>query len=210
MFPQIPVPVLGLAGPSGAGKSTAAAILAGQGCFVIDGDALARDIIRPGSPALAELAACFGEEILGPGGALNRPALAKKAFSSEENRQMLNKITHPYITKLAMESAGHAPPGSRAIVIDAAALHESELARYCDRILFFQADEELRLHRIMSRDQLTREAALLRLNAQKSPNFAPAAAFRRIPPAAAGYTIINCNESEAALRHELNKIMERI
>ena len=208
MFPNSSVPVIGITGPSGAGKTTAAKLLAAQGCAVMDGDALAREITVPGSLVLEELAAAFGEDILGEDGALNRPLLGQRAFESEEGRQTLNEITHPAITALAIKRAAALPAGTPAIALDAAALPENELAQFLDHIVLIEAPESLRLARIMARDGISRERAQQRMEMQK--------AIQYVPSAGLGYTTLKSleglksDESEAAWSHALSQILERI
>jgi dephospho-CoA kinase len=193
MFPNLPIPLIGLTGQTGAGKSTAAGILAGLGCGVIDGDALAREAVLPGSPVLAALAQRFGHDIINSDGTLNRGLLASRAFADETARRALNAITHPAITALAAQRA-EALCGSRAIVVDAAALLESALAALCDHIIVITAPEALRLRRILARDGLTPEAAQTRVRAQRKMDYH-------------GHTIIENTESEAALRHEMEQTL---
>ena len=200
MFPNSSIPVIGVTGPTGAGKSTVAQQLASLGCAVIDGDALARAITLPGSPALKLLASQFGEDILDSDGNLNRALLAERAFCGEESRLALNRITHPAITTLATQQAAGLSPATPAIVIDAAALLESGLMPFIDHIVFVQAPEELRLRRIMARDGISEQAAMRRIAAQRG--------IRYIPPAGLGHTILKSEESEAH-RYELSQIMER-
>jgi dephospho-CoA kinase len=183
-----------LTGPSGAGKTTAARILEALGCAVIDCDALAREIVLPRSPVLAQLAARFGEDILCKGETLDRTLLAERAFASEKARQDLNSITHPAITDLALQRA-KALQAPRAIVFDAAALLECELAALCGHILMITAPEDLRLQRICARDGLTEEAARRRVEAQRHMDFY----------ARAGCTVIENTGSEEDLRRVIEK-----
>ena len=88
---------IGLTGGIGAGKSTVSATFSDLGGIVIDGDVIAREVVEPGTPGLASLVDAFGEAILLPDGALNRPALAAIAFSDEEKRATLNGIVHPLV-----------------------------------------------------------------------------------------------------------------
>ena len=199
MFPNSGIPVIGITGPSGAGKSTAARHLAALGCAVIDGDKLAREITLPGSPVLEQLAARFGEDILNDG-VLNRKLLAERAFSCAESRFALNLITHPAITALAIKQAARLPSTTPAIVIDAAALPESDLIQFLDHMIVIEAPEELRLARVMARDGISEQAALHRVAAQRDIQY--------IPPAGLGYTILKSDESEAAWSNVFGKIME--
>jgi dephospho-CoA kinase len=207
MAADMQIPVIGLAGPTGAGKSTAARMLEALGCAVIDGDALAREITAPGSPVLAQLAARFGEDIC-KGESLDRTLLAERAFADEKSRQDLNSITHPAITGLAMQrinalqTRGNALQPPRAIVLDAAALLESEWAALCGHILIITAPEDLRLRRILARDGLTEAAARRRIEAQRQVDYRP--------PPGLGCTIIDTTEGEAALRHEIEKVFDAL
>jgi len=183
---------LGLTGPTGAGKTTAARILESLGCAVIDGDLLAREITEPGSPVLQTLAERFGEDIC-KGETLDRQLLAARAFANEKARRDLNSITHPAITRLALARA-KALQGCKAVVLDAAALLESELAALCQHILIVTAPEELRLQRILDRGGVTEEAARRRIEAQRPMDWS-----------GAGYITIHNEGSEEELRHAVEK-----
>lgn len=164
--------ILGLTGPTGAGKSAAAAGMKARGCAVIDADQLARKAVEPGSPALSELAAAFGPDILDETGALNRALLAQRAFVSSEATQRLNRITHPYIIRLTEEEIRqYAEKGVPLIVLDAPLLYESGMDRLCDAVAAVIAPKQTRLERIMRRDGISRESALLRMSAQNKDEF---------------------------------------
>ena len=88
---------IGLTGGVGTGKSTAAGFLLARGVRVVDTDDMARELVRPGEPALAEVAAAFGPQVLTPAGELNRAALARIVFADAPARQRLEAILHPRI-----------------------------------------------------------------------------------------------------------------
>src|SRR6201992_2605726 len=90
---------IGLTGGIGAGKSTVSATFSDQGAVVVDGDVISREVVQPGTEGLAALVEAFGEGILLPDGALNRPALAAVAFSDDEKRATLNGIVHPLVAE---------------------------------------------------------------------------------------------------------------
>lgn len=88
---------VGLTGGIGSGKSSAATRLAERGAIVIDADRIAREVVEPGTPALAAIADRFGADLLGPDGALDRPALGRIVFGDPQALRDLEAITHPAI-----------------------------------------------------------------------------------------------------------------
>lgn len=164
--------VYGLTGKTGAGKSTVAAFLKEKGFYVIDGDIIARHITDKGKPALRLLSEAFGEDIINTDGTLNRRLLASRAFSSRENTDKLNSITHPLITEEFREEIEKAEKeGYSKALIDAAALLDSDCKNLCSKIIVVYAPEEIRLKRILSRDGITEEEAVTRMRAQKSDEY---------------------------------------
>ncbi|MBI5775432.1 MAG: dephospho-CoA kinase [Verrucomicrobia bacterium] len=91
---------LGLTGGVGMGKSTAAELLRQRGHAVVDTDQIARDLVEPGQPALAEITAAFGRELLGADGCLRRDKLAEKVFADTAARRQLEAILHPRIREV--------------------------------------------------------------------------------------------------------------
>ncbi len=202
MVEGVAVPIIGLVGPTGAGKSTVAAMLKGLGCAVLDGDRLAREVVLPGSSVLKELTVNFGEDIVCKGGELDRKLLAQRAFKNEKSRQALNSIMHPAITKLMMTkmTSMKALQEAKAIVIDAAALLDTELAVKCDCIIVVTAAEQLRLQRIRMRDGLTEEQAQIRMQAQQHMEYQP--------PAGIKFAVIDTTKDEAVLRDAVKKVFD--
>jgi dephospho-CoA kinase len=98
--------LLGLTGGAGMGKSTAAGFLLSLGARVVDTDELARELVRPGQPALAEIKSEFGETVFLPDGSLNRAALAEIVFAGEAARKKLEAILHPRIRECWSAQAG--------------------------------------------------------------------------------------------------------
>ena len=163
---------LGLTGKTGAGKSTVAELLKEKGCYIIDGDVIARQITEKGSEVLPILQKAFGEDILDENGELIRKKLAERAFSSKENTTLLNSITHPVIKQRCSEEMAKAESlGYKTALIDAAALLDSDCKDLCHKIIVVSAPEEIRLERILSRDSITKEQAMTRINAQKSDEY---------------------------------------
>ncbi len=163
---------IGLTGKTGAGKTTVAAYLKEKGCYIIDGDIIARQITEKGSPVLPILQKAFGEDILDENGELIRKRLAERAFSSKEGTAVLNSITHPEIRRRCeMEMSLAEKQGYKTAVIDAAAILEGDCKDLCDKIVVVHADTDTRLQRILQRDAITQEQALTRIKAQKDDDY---------------------------------------
>lgn len=160
---------LGLTGPTGAGKSTVACLLEQNGIPLVDADAIARTVTEKGSPVLSALADTFGKDILFPDGSLDRRALAAVAFSSKENTEKLNAVTHPAI--LARIRRALADATGDAVVLDAPLLFETGLDALCDHTVAIVADEAVRLARITARDGISEEAAKKRIAVQPDTAF---------------------------------------
>lgn len=159
--------IVGLTGPTGAGKGEVARFLRENGLFHVDTDRLSREAVLPGSDCLQALVQEFSADILRADGTLNRAALAKKAFVDPEQTARLNAIVHPAVIALSQQEWEAARQnGYPAAVIDAPLLFESGMDRFCDLTACVIAPAELRLIRILSRDKLTKEQALQRMNAQ--------------------------------------------
>ena len=159
------IPVIGLTGQTGAGKTTVGSILKEKGYAIIDADIVARKAVE-NPEVIGMLTARFGEDIL-KDGILDRRELARRAFADKESSEALNSITHPEITRLVAEEIHIAESnGAKAAVVDAALLFDSCIVAFCDKNISVVADTEVRLGRIMKRDSISKEDALLRINAQ--------------------------------------------
>ena len=161
--------VVGLAGRSGAGKSTVAGMFGARGAACLDVDGVAREIVRPGSPVLAEIERAFGGEYLLADGGLDRRKLGRKVFSDPAALELLNSITHPALARKVSEwiaelGASEEPPP--VAVIDAAVLFESGLAELAHVVVVVAASERVQAERIAARDGIRAEEALARVRAQ--------------------------------------------
>lgn len=159
--------ILGLTGPTGAGKSSLTDVAVNYGFKVIDCDKIARIAVEKNSVGLKALIKVFGEEILNLDGSLNRKELADKAFSSKENTELLNKTLLPFVVKLVYSKL----EGVKKAVLDAPTLFESGINEICTKTIAVLADKDIRLSRIIKRDNISKEAALLRINAGKNDEF---------------------------------------
>ena len=166
------ITVIGLTGLSGSGKSTVADIFKSRGAAVIDCDVLARSVTEKGKPCLNELADEFGGEILQNDGSLNRKALAKIAFSTDESTKRLNKITHAYIMKEIEKSiSDYKAAGKKTILLDAPQLFESGADKMCDFTVCVIAQRNTAEQRIILRDKIDANSAAMRLDRQFTNDF---------------------------------------
>ena len=158
---------VGITGRSGCGKSTVTACFAARGVPVADADQISRQVLQPGSPVLAQLAARFGGDILRGDGVLDRRLLADRAFATPEGKADLDAITHPAIVR-RIEAARQAAQaaGSPLFVIDGAVLVGSVIDGIWDRLIVVTAPYEVSVARIVARDGIRPEMARRRLDAQ--------------------------------------------
>lgn len=158
--------IIGLTGGIASGKSTVSAMLRKLGAEVLDADALAREVVEPGQPALAEIADRF-PEVIRADGTLDRAALGARVFARPEERAALNAITHPRIREaFARKTAALERQGVTVVIYDAALLIENKLYEGMDGVILVVAPPELQLARLIARDGLTVEQARQRIASQ--------------------------------------------
>jgi dephospho-CoA kinase len=148
---------VGLTGGVGAGKSTVATLLAEHGAVVIDADAIAREVVEPGTPGFDAVVAAFGDEVVGPDGRLDRPKLAGIVFGDEAKRVQLNAIVHPLVGERTIELA-QAAPADAVVVYDIPLLVENDMATGFDTVLVVEAEKDLRLARLAERGMAADDA----------------------------------------------------
>jgi len=156
---------IGLSGGIGAGKSTVSSTLRDLGAIVVDGDVIAREVVEPGTEGLAKLVETFGEQILSDDGSLNRPALAAIAFTDDVKRQTLNGIVHPLVGKRRSELI-EAAADDAVIVEDIPLLVESGMGPLFPLVIIVNADEDLRVKRLIEHRGFTEQDARARIAAQ--------------------------------------------
>ena len=165
-----------LTGGIGSGKSTVSRLLAEKGAVIVDADAIAREIVEPGEPALKEIRDAFGPEVIDADGLLRRSKLAEIVFDDPGALARLNAITHPRIAARSAELL-EAAPADAVVVYDMPLLVEQgpqALAGW-DAIVVVDAPDEVRLERLCDRG-LDRDDAQRRMAAQVSRDVRLAAA----------------------------------
>ncbi len=140
---------IGLTGGIGAGKSTVAAMLAGRGAIVIDADAISRELVEPGQPALIELVEAFGSGILRDDGSLNRGELARLAFLEPAGTARLNAIMHPRIAAESSRRLRNASPG-QVVVYDMPLLVETGQQELVDLVVVVDVPVETQVDRAVN------------------------------------------------------------
>lgn len=139
---------LGLTGGIGAGKSTVARMLAQRGAVVIDADAISRELVEPGEPALGRLVEEFGPGILREDGSLNRGALARIAFDDAAAAARLNQVMHPAIRAESERRIADAVRGGASVVVyDMPLLVETGQQDVVDRVVVVDVPEEVQIER---------------------------------------------------------------
>lgn len=160
--------MIGLTGGIASGKSTVSSWLSDLGASVIDADGIARFVVLPGQPALAEIAERF-PEVIHSNGTLDRAKLAERIFNNEKDRKALNAIIHPRIQQKVIELVDwNREQGFEIIIYDAPLLIENKLHEGMDGVILVAAPEEVQIARLMKRNDFTREQAIARLRSQLS------------------------------------------
>jgi dephospho-CoA kinase len=165
--------LVAVTGGIGSGKSTVTARFAERGCPVIDADRVAREVVEPGEPALAELAERFGDGVIRPDGSLDRAAVAAIVFADDGARADLERITHPRVAARMAERIAdlNAEPGARpdrVVVIDHPLLVETSQAGRFDAVVVVLAPEAVRSQRLADERGMDPADVRARMAAQAS------------------------------------------
>ena len=143
--------IIGLTGGIGSGKSEASRRFAERGVAVVDADVVAREVVEPGAPALIQIAAHFGSDILDADGHLNRSKLRAIIFSNPAEKQWLESLLHPIInTEIRYQLAKATSPYS---ILASPLLLETQQFQLVDRVLVIDTSEQLQLERATHRDK---------------------------------------------------------
>lgn len=156
--------VIGLTGGIGSGKTTVSQEFEALGIIVVDADVIAREVVAPGEPLLAELADRFGAHVLMPDGTLNRAVLREIIFSDVAKKEQLNALIHPVIRHRLITQLSQAK--SAYVILSAPLLFENNLDSFCQRNLVVDIPVEVQIERTIGRDGVSKEQVNAILNAQ--------------------------------------------
>ncbi|MDX1516538.1 MAG: dephospho-CoA kinase [Woeseiaceae bacterium] len=157
---------IALTGGIASGKSTVADMFAGLGAVIIDTDVIARQVVEPGEPALAEIRNEFGDDVFAADGSFDRRAMRQLVFADEDARERLEAILHPRIQDATVAAAATAGGDYQIVVVPL--LVGSPLASFADRILVVDCTENAQIQRLMARDAESEGQARRILAAQSS------------------------------------------
>lgn len=188
---------IGLTGGIASGKSLVAEIFAELGVPIIDTDEVARQVSAPGQPALAEIEAEFGADILTPDGQLDRAALRDIVFRDDAKRRRLEAILHPRIGEMTLEALDAAGGPYQIVVVPL--LVESDFGQHVDRILVVDADESKQRQRLRTRDRESLEQAERMIAAQSG----------RSQRLQAADDVVNNSGTRAATRQQVEALHEK-
>jgi len=157
--------LIGLTGGIGSGKSAVATRLAELGAIVIDADAIAREVVEPGTDGLVQVVAEFGPDVLNATGELDRAALGRLVFADRQRRQALERIIHPRVRARSAEIVSTAPDDA-VVVNDIPLLVETGQAKNFPLVIVVLAAEDVRVARLVRDRGMTEDDARARIAAQ--------------------------------------------
>jgi dephospho-CoA kinase len=188
---------VGLTGGIASGKSLVAAMFVDLGAALVDTDAIARDVVAAGQPALAALREALGPGVLTTTGELDRAAVRALVFADPAKRRTLESILHPAIRERTL--AALAAVERRYAIVAVPLLVETDFAALVDRVLVVDCPAELQLERLMRRDALPRAAALAMIGAQAD----------RVTRLKAAHDVIDNSGDRVATRRQVEQLHRR-
>ncbi len=160
--------ILGLTGNIASGKSLVASMLESHGAKVIDVDDIAKKIVEPGQPTWERIVDSFGKDILNQDDTINRKSLGDIIFNDDEKRKILNDLTHPVIIQTVRDKVEQYKKENVEVVIIEAALivEKGGLKDLIEKLIVVTSDQDSQIDRLKSRNKLSMEEALSRINSQ--------------------------------------------
>jgi dephospho-CoA kinase len=191
--------LIGLTGGIAAGKSTVAELWESLGAVHIDADLLSREAVAPGSPALSEIAARFGADLINENGSLDRAKTAELIFSDASLRSELEAIIHPRVRELMIKKMASLPENS-IVVYNVPLLAEAASELPFNRVVTVEAPVEKQIERMVSHRGMSETEAKARIQAQASP----------AQRAAHADFILNSNQDLALLLRDARQLWQKL
>ncbi|MES9682181.1 dephospho-CoA kinase [Bacillus sp. AFS001701] len=159
--------IFGLTGSIASGKSTVSNFLKELNVPIVDADVIAKEVVEIGQPAYKKIVEAFGSEVLLNSGEINRPFLGSIIFNNKEKRLQLNEIVHPEVRREMKEQADrYIKQGEPLVILDIPLLYEGNSIELVEKVIVVTVSEENQLKRLMNRNGLSKEDALLRIASQ--------------------------------------------
>ncbi|QKE75367.1 dephospho-CoA kinase [Arthrobacter citreus] len=159
--------IFGLTGSIASGKSTVSNFLKQLNVPIVDADVIAKEVVEIGQPAYEMIKEAFGSEILLESGEINRPLLGSIIFNNKEKRLQLNGIVHPEVRREMKKQADrYINQGEPLVILDIPLLYEGNSIELVEKVIVVTVSEENQLKRLMERNGLSKEDALLRIGSQ--------------------------------------------
>lgn len=159
--------IFGLTGSIASGKSTVSNFLKELNVPIVDADVIAKEVVEIGQTAYKKIIEAFGSEILLDSGEINRPFLGSIIFNNKEKRLQLNEIVHPEVRREMKEQADrYIKQGEPLVILDIPLLYEGNSIELVEKVIVVSVSEENQLKRLMNRNGLSKEDALLRIASQ--------------------------------------------
>lgn len=189
--------IVAITGGIGSGKTTIANQFAELGIDIVDADVIAREVVEPGTPALAAITTQFGPEMLDPQGQLDRRRLRERVFSDPDAKAWLNGLLHPLIRQEMLRQCANVRSPYCLLVVPL--LVENKLTGLANRVLVIDVDEATQIERTCRRDGVSRAQAEAILAAQAS---------RAERLAAADDVLDNQNDAAEAIKRRILALHE--
>lgn len=159
--------IIGLTGGIACGKSTVSAYLKQKGAYIIDGDAIAKELSVPGKSIWKAYVEHFGDKILNSDKTLNRRLIGQIVFTDESEKMWMNNTMHPLIKQAIIEKIEkYKQDKVKVVVLDIPLLYEANWDKFADEVWVVRIDKQLQIERIQNRDKLTQKEAISRIEAQ--------------------------------------------
>ena len=193
--------IIGITGSIASGKSVVSEILKQNGIKIIDADVVSRQCTEPGSEGAKLIKQFFGKDVFDEEDKLLRRKLGEIVFANKNKLIELNNILHPLIvSQIKAQLENYRQQGKATVALDAPLLIETGLDKLCNEVWLVVADDQIRLNRLILRDNLTNEQAIARMNNQTSQKYKSAFATRIL------YNEGNYNQLKIEVEKLLNKI----